>query len=239
MKTMSKNLIGFFFVMPAGVIFSLALFEVIKRFLLINPINIVFISGIIFYFLLRYLVKWIGYDFVDVGEVLVHELVHGFFSLLFLGDVKSLSVYPKKGGQVSVSRSNFLVELSPYCFPIIAIVVSGIKPFFIKSAGIYIVFITGFFLGQHLAALFKDFHLGQSDILNNGIVFSFSVVLFLNVFFVGIMMVILGDGYSAVPLFLNEAFEISKKCIYLILHFDYAGNWSKLHELIGKLFSIL
>ena len=123
---------------------------------------------------------------------------------------------------MSVSRSNFIVELSPYCFPLITIVICSVRPFFVQVAEIYVVFLAGFSLGQHLCSLLKDFHLGQSDILNNGVVFSFSVVLFFNVLFIGLVSVTLSEGFSGVPLFAVKTMHFAQKCIYIILKFDYA-----------------
>ncbi len=225
MKVAGKNVIGGLVIIPAGIICSLTAFESLKEFLLHSNLNIVFFSGAILYCALRFFVKQIGYDFIDVGEVLVHELVHGFFSIVFLGDVKSLSVYPKKGGQVSVSRSNFIVELSPYCFPLIAIAICAVSPFFVKGAAMYVAFLAGFALGQHICSLIKDFHLGQSDILNNGIVFSFSVVLFFNVLFIGLISVTLNEGFSGVPIFAARMAEYAEKCFFMIINFDYGGYW--------------
>lgn len=237
MKTAAKNIIGLLIIMPAGIVCSVTAFDSLKNFFLNSPLNIVFFSGAFVYLAIRLFAKWIGYDFICVGEVLVHELVHGFFSLLFFGDIKSISASPKKGGQVSVSRSNFLVELSPYCFPLITIIICSVRPFFVQEAEMYVVFLAGFSLGQHLCSLFKDFHVGQSDILNNGVVFSFSVVLFFNVLFIGLVSVTLSEGFLGVPVFAVKTMDFAQKCIYIIFSFDYAEYIKQFIDWCRRIFS--
>ncbi|MBI3191792.1 MAG: M50 family metallopeptidase, partial [Pedosphaera parvula] len=48
--------------------------------------------------------------------VVGHEMTHALWTWLFGGRVKSLKA-TSKGGQVVVTRSNFLIVLAPYFFP--------------------------------------------------------------------------------------------------------------------------
>src|SRR5512146_2599417 len=49
--------------------------------------------------------------------VIGHELTHALFAMLFGGSVKSLSA-GERGGRVTVTKSNFMITLAPYFFPL-------------------------------------------------------------------------------------------------------------------------
>src|ERR1700752_2495261 len=51
-----------------------------------------------------------------------HELTHAIWTRLLGGRVKKFKV-PSRGGHVVVRRSNFVVALAPYFFPLYAILV--------------------------------------------------------------------------------------------------------------------
>jgi hypothetical protein len=114
--------------------------------------------------------------------VLGHELTHAVWAWLFGGQVKKIKV-TSAGGHVHITKSNFLIALAPYFFPLYAIIV-------------IVVFVIGHLIWnwhQYLA-LFDlllgaayAFHLTltahilkteQSDITDQGYLFS-AVVIFL------------------------------------------------------------
>lgn len=233
-----KNIIGLMFLLPAGAVCSVCSYESVKSLVYNSNLNLIFGAGIVTYIVVRQLIYWAGYDFIEVAEILVHELMHGFFALLFLGDIKALSVSIGRGGEVSVSKSNFLVELSPYCFPALTIFICVLRPFFIKQADPYIVFFAAFFLGLHICSLVRDFHFGQRDLINNGIIFSFSVVLFFNVLFIGIVAVCINSGISGVPRFMMQLYETSKNASYYVASADYTGYISSLKPMFERLRTI-
>src|SRR4051794_1846627 len=51
-----------------------------------------------------------------------HEFTHALWTWLFAGKVKKLKV-SSKGGHVVVTKSNFLIALAPYFFPLYVILV--------------------------------------------------------------------------------------------------------------------
>jgi len=57
--------------------------------------------------------------------VLGHELTHALWAWLFGGRVKKLRV-TSEGGHVVVTKSNFLVALAPYFFPLYAVLVVAV-----------------------------------------------------------------------------------------------------------------
>ncbi len=54
-----------------------------------------------------------------------HELTHALWTWLFGGQVKKMKV-SAKGGHVIISKTNFLIALAPYFFPLYAIIVIAI-----------------------------------------------------------------------------------------------------------------
>jgi hypothetical protein len=57
--------------------------------------------------------------------VLGHELTHAVWAWLFGAQVKKLKV-TSKGGHVVVTKTNFLIALAPYFFPLYAVIVVGV-----------------------------------------------------------------------------------------------------------------
>src|SRR5512139_3795490 len=49
--------------------------------------------------------------------VVGHELTHALFAVLFGGSVKSFKA-SERGGQVEITKSNFIITLAPYFFPL-------------------------------------------------------------------------------------------------------------------------
>jgi hypothetical protein len=111
-----------------------------------------------------------------------HELTHAVWTWLCGGAVKKFKV-TSGGGHVVVSKTNFLITLAPYFFPLYAVLVS-------------LVFVTGNFIWNwhsglvwfhlalgaayafHLTLTFHILQTRQSDITSQGYLFS-AVVIFL------------------------------------------------------------
>lgn len=114
--------------------------------------------------------------------VLGHEFTHVLWTWLFGGAVKQMKV-TSAGGHVVVSKSNFLIILAPYFFPLYAglVILSyavghfiwnwhGLLPFFYLAVGAAYAF--------HLTLTFYVLQTQQSDITSQGWLFS-GVVIFL------------------------------------------------------------
>ena len=54
-----------------------------------------------------------------------HELTHALWTWLFHGEIKKMKV-SAKGGHVIISKTNFLIALAPYFFPLYALIVIGV-----------------------------------------------------------------------------------------------------------------
>ena len=118
----------------------------------------------------------------DYDELLVHELTHVVWSWLFGGKLKKFKA-TSEGGEVVITKSNFLVALAPYFFPLYAVFVvvvflvghliwnwSAWTPLFHGILGAAYAF--------HLTLTIEVLKTEQSDITSQGYLFS-GVIIFL------------------------------------------------------------
>src|SRR5688572_19911107 len=111
--------------------------------------------------------------------VMGHELTHALASVLQGGRADHLHV-STQGGQVKVDRSNFIVNLAPYFFPIYTfglMLVYWIADERFKAA---LVFLLGMSLAFHYALTAYSLRQHQSDISEVGWLFAIPFILALN-----------------------------------------------------------
>jgi hypothetical protein len=111
-----------------------------------------------------------------------HELTHALWTWLFGGEVKKMKV-TSKGGHVIISKTNFLIALAPYFFPLYAVMVIAlfaIGNLFWNWHGHLVWFhlLLGAAYGFHVTLTFHVLQTRQSDITSQGYLFS-GVVIFL------------------------------------------------------------
>lgn len=114
-----------------------------------------------------------------------HELTHALWSLMFGGRVKDFTV-KATSGKVVLTKTNFLINLAPYFFPIytfiVVIIYSILQAFDLGNKYfIYVIFALGFTFSFHIALLIYAFSLGQSDVKKTGRVFSLTLVALFNI----------------------------------------------------------
>jgi hypothetical protein len=111
-----------------------------------------------------------------------HELTHALWTWIFWGRVKKMKV-TSSGGHVIISKSNFLIGLAPYFFPLYAVIVvtvfaigqliwdwKSFLPWFHLCLGAAYAF--------HVTLTFHALQTRQTDITDQGYVFS-AVIIFL------------------------------------------------------------
>lgn len=111
-----------------------------------------------------------------------HELTHALWAWGFGGRVKKMKV-SSKGGHVLITKTNFLITLAPYFFPLYAVIVIlvfavghliwGWEQFFV-----YFDLLLGAAYAFHITLTFHALQTEQSDITSQGYLFS-GVVIFL------------------------------------------------------------
>ncbi len=129
--------------------------------------------------------------------VLAHELTHALWALMMGGRVGKMKV-EKTGGHVELSKTNFIITLSPYFFPFYTVLViaayyltgltTDVEPYrcwWLGTIGLTWAFHITFtvnMLSQH-----------QPDVQEHGRIFSYTVIFSMNVLVIGIWMVLIGS----------------------------------------------
>jgi uncharacterized membrane protein len=111
-----------------------------------------------------------------------HELTHALWTWLFGGEVKKMKV-TSNGGHVVISKTNFLIALAPYFFPLYAALVIGgfaLGNLIWNWHGYLVWFhlLLGAAYAFHVTLTFHVLQTRQSDITSHGYLFS-AVVIFL------------------------------------------------------------
>lgn len=124
--------------------------------------------------------------------VVGHELTHALFALLFGGSVKSIHA-SDRGGRVTLTKSNFLITLAPYFFPLytfIALVLYGLA----HAAGArgaatdVLIFLSGATFAFHVVLTFVFLQTDQNDIREQGEVFSYPLIYLFNIVFAAFLI---------------------------------------------------
>ena len=125
--------------------------------------------------------------------VFAHELTHALWGWLMGARIKTFKI-SKKGGSVTLSRSNFVIALAPYFFPLYTVLT--IIAYYLLSIFLDLSLYEPFWLG--LVGLTWGFHLTftivtlmqhQPDIQENGQLFSYTLIYLLNALGIGIWIV--------------------------------------------------
>ena len=114
-----------------------------------------------------------------------HELTHALWAWLFGGKVKRFKV-SSRGGHVLITKSNSLIALAPYFFPIYAVLLVGVY-----AAGhliwgwsgyaIWFHLLLGVAYAFHVSLTWKALETEQTDITGQGFFFSAVVIVLGNV----------------------------------------------------------
>ena len=111
-----------------------------------------------------------------------HELTHALWTWLFGGRVRKFKV-TAQGGHVVVTKSNFVIALAPYFFPLYALAVIAV--FCVgdwlwgwTAYALWFHLLLGAAYAFHLTLTWHILHIEQTDITSQGYLFS-AVVIFL------------------------------------------------------------
>lgn len=180
----------------------------------VNIISVAELSGILKYFLWG-VGSYIGLHLLFYKPtyvyVLGHEAVHAVTSWVMGGKISSFKV-SKEGGSVSTTKTNAVVELSPYFIPIYAIVIMAI--YFVVSysyaiSGGTFVFLIGFTMALHVIMTIEVMKTRQPDMIKSGYLFSIVFVYVLNIIILALLFSLLFHTFSAKKFFI-DSFEYSR-----------------------------
>jgi hypothetical protein len=129
--------------------------------------------------------------------VISHELTHVFWALLMGAKVSGLET-GARGGQVRVSKENWLITLSPYFFPLYAVVVmalyyglgllADVRPF----APVFY-YLLGVAWSFHLTFTWLALRQNQSDVRRHGWLFSMVVIYGMNLLVVALLLALVSS----------------------------------------------
>lgn len=172
---------------PFGIGATFAFVKIVAGVSMLTMEHYYFLAGFGGYFLIHILL----YKPLSM-YVFGHELTHALWTFMFGGNIKSMKV-SSRGGHVVVTKSNFLINLAPYFFPIYTFFVFLIYwlfsyMFYVEKYFAIFLFLIGFSLAFHLALTFFAIRQRQSDIHEIGYVFSLSFIYVVNIFIIMLVL---------------------------------------------------
>ncbi|MCK9555786.1 hypothetical protein M0R36_08245 [bacterium] len=146
--------------------------------------------------------------------VFTHELVHVIWVFLFGGKVKGFKLH-KNGGSVKVTKSNFVIELAPYFFPLYCVLVIFLYLFLdiffeMKPYWKLMSFLVGFMWAFHFTITLYVLTKEQTDFQGPGVVLSLVIVYISNVVILSLMLCFLSKSTSFGSFF-RDSMEYSVK----------------------------
>lgn len=175
-------------------------------------------QGSVQYYFFGGFLSYLAFQFVFFKPIRTyvfgHELTHALWSLLFGGRVIDFTV-KATSGKVVLTKTNFLINLAPYFFPLytfIVVIIYSILRFFEldQKFFIYIIFALGFTFSFHLALLLYAFSLGQSDVKKTGRVFSLTLVALFNIIVAVLILKLMVPDTIQVIAFGRESWQSCK-----------------------------
>jgi hypothetical protein len=142
-------------------------------------------------------------------HVFGHEMTHVLWAWLFGGEVKQFRA-SRDGGRVIVTKTNFLIRLAPYFFPLYSIAAVCVYGLVSLIAGhhrwfIYLVFVLGFCTGFHICMTSYSLRAVQTDLTVSGYFFSILFILIMNIILLVLLLSIVIESISFLE-FLQDSF---------------------------------
>lgn len=171
--------------------FGTALYEIVSES--VWQSNRILSFGIGF---IAFTVFWLVFNrFLEVFCTFEHELTHLIVGLLFFKRPKSFKVTFTKGGHVELyGGKNFLVTLAPYFLPTVCYLILPLVWFLPKETLPIFFGVLGAGISFHLFSGWQEFHFGQSDLHDAGIVFSVLFLPIANLIFFGAILALIVSG---------------------------------------------
>jgi Peptidase M50B-like len=166
--------------------------------------------------------------------VIGHELTHALFALLFGGAVKSIHA-SNRGGRVTITKSNFIITLAPYFFPLytsLALILywTARAADARGTATDILIFLSGATFALHLVLTLVFLQTDQNDIRSEGAIFSYPLIYLFNIAFAAFLMkVYLADDMD----YMNFLAGGIIKTATLLLPFIKTG-YAIIHSVISK-----
>jgi hypothetical protein len=185
---------------------TLAFTDILKNLTINSRIELGFFIGFAVYLIIHI----VFYKPVFM-HVMAHELTHIFWAFLFGGKAKKLEV-SASGGRVLINRTNFVITLAPYFFPLYTFIFLGVYIIAKEQYLPYIAFLIGASLSFHIALTLYSMKTAQSDFHeDSNIFFSLSFVYLMNVFVIALIFSLLSEKVN----YLEFLKDIPGKFVYM------------------------
>lgn len=136
--------------------------------------------------------------------VMGHELTHALAAVLQGGRADDLRV-STKGGMVKVNRSNFVVNLAPYFFPLYTAAACGVWIIAAERFRPALALLVGFSLAFHFALTLYSLRQHQSDLSEVGWLFAIPLILAANLVITALVLRLLAGDVVNLQAFLTES----------------------------------
>jgi hypothetical protein len=141
-----------------------------------------------------WLIAFFGLPRPLVLYVFGHELTHALWVLLLGGRVSRFRV-GREGGHILTDKNNFWIALAPYFFPLYSLLVIGLYGLGslfvdVQPYGRLLYALVGVTWAFHLTFTCWMISKNQSDLSDNGVVFSLVVIYLMNLLLLGTMLII-------------------------------------------------
>lgn len=169
--------------LPLCVAVTLALFDLLRNLpptpAFVSPESVALAGGY-FVWLLIYLCVMRPMH----AYVWAHELTHALWGLLFFARIHSIRAQPT-GGSVTLSKTNTWIALAPYFFPFYTVFVLLLRLIIgiwapMEPWELVWLFLVGFTWGFHFTFTVQTLMIRQPDIVQNGRLFSLTLIYLLN-----------------------------------------------------------
>jgi len=169
---------------------------------------------------LTYLTAHILFKKPILTYVIGHEMTHAFFTVLFGGKVKSFQA-SERGGRVSITKSNFVITLAPYFFPLYtfaALIMYWLAVAAdVRMATGWLIFASGTTYSFHLILTFFFLQTDQNDIKEHGAIFSYPLIYLFNILFAAFLIWLLLAENMNYPKFLYSGILKATDMLSLLL----------------------
>lgn len=164
-----------------------------------------------------------GADIRSSMQILSHELTHALFAYLTFHWVGRIRLNPDdSGGSMSLrGRGNWLISLSPYFFPLFTFLYMMIMPSLLEifegtTEKMLIYAILGYFAAYYWATVLSQVHGGQTDIINEGFLFSAIVIISGNLFVNGIIFAFCSKLWNGVNTYGNILLHLNLQYVDML-----------------------
>ncbi|MFH1063077.1 MAG: hypothetical protein V1747_09385 [Candidatus Omnitrophota bacterium] len=214
LKRLLKIIIGIA-LLPACIGTSKAFYDLLQSLGSVEQTMFYFLSGIGLYIVMYF--SGLKLNFL---YVLGHETAHAVLALVCGAKIKAFKV-SSQGGSVATTKSNVLISLGPYFFPIytalIAIVFFCGAMFYpnIYNYARILILLIGWSVSFHFLMTLHSLRVEQPDIMENGYLFSLTLIYLINLIIIALLLGLLFRQINIPGFFTQSAIYTKTAVVFL------------------------